>query len=250
MIMETPIKQNSKPSYCEIEKWKKLISKTPKKLIYSNSKLKKSNIYEWSIPAYKASIIKKGKFNDNFKTCPLAGNCSKFCYACQGGFNFYSTIISQHQKLNYYINNPLELKEKLIKEIKSKRNLTKFRIHSSGDFFNISYTKWWFSIIKELHNIQFYAYTKQVKMFKETLKNQIPKNLTIIYSYGGKQDNLINKKTDRHAKVFLDINELKKSKYNDTTKTDDNAYNKRIRKIGLVYHGIKKINPTLLRNIK
>ena len=83
--------------------------------------------------------------------------------------------------------------------------------------------------------IEFYAYTKQVKLLKDNWKNK-PANLTIIFSLGGKQDNLIDQNIDRHSKIFNSLDELKNAGYIDTSDDDSNAINKDNNKIGLVIH--------------
>lgn len=220
--------------------WIDQITKQPKNVIGSNNKLKKDKIYQWSIPAFKSTIVRNGSLY-TMKTCPNAGECASLCYACQGGYNFKSSMIAHARNLNEYLNYPNRLKARLIDSI-NNTNLNAFRIHDSGDFFNKTYALWWFSIIEALPHIQFYAYTKQVKMFKETLKTNIPKNLSLIFSYGGKEDHLIDESTDRHSKVWMTKGEMKKAGYSDTTKSDKNASNPKIKNIGLVYHGIMNVS--------
>jgi hypothetical protein len=65
-----------------------------------------------------------------------------------------------------------------------------------------------------------------------------PKNFTVIYSEGGKQDGLINPDYDRHARIFPDLKSLKAAGYADTHLIDLPAMGKNP-KIGLIYHGAK-----------
>lgn len=241
------IKSRTISSNLNLQEWREAIHQEPRKYIGSNSKLKKSGIYQWSIPAYRAAVWNSAdRFNEKFKTCPFAGECAKFCYACQGCFNFGLSMIAHTRCLQAYLNHPKHTAEKIIAEIKSKRKLKAFRIHDSGDFFNVTYAKWWFDICRELPDIQFYAYTKCVGWMKNTMLGAyVPDNLTLIYSYGGKEDHLIDPNHDRHSRVFRTHAAMKAAGYHDTTKTDDAAADPSIKKIGLVYHGTMGVDKAM-----
>ena len=217
--------------------WKREIKKAPVTVIGSNDKLSKSNIHQWTLPALTASVIKKNKLT-TMKTCPMAEACAEACYACQGGYLFKQAMVDHTRKLQAYIDNPTDLAFRIVDRIQRIRKLNAIRIHDSGDFFNRTYAMWWINIMKALPNVQFYAYTKQVAMFKKLEeKGLIPDNFSVIYSYGGKQDHLINEKVDRHSKVFASHEEMVAAGYADTSEKDDNAANPAIKNIGLVYHG-------------
>lgn len=223
----------------EHDKWIDLINTPKEKRVigYNNSKLKKSKFYQWSLPAYTASIVRKGKLT-TMKTCPQAGSCADACYACQGAFNFTTPMIASSRNLQSYFNEPIQLSNTIIRDIKSLKVIKAFRIHDSGDFFDRNYAMWWMNIVKSIPTVQFYAYTKSVSMFKRFQEQGlIPPNMSIIFSYGGKEDHLIDESKDRHAKVFASHDEMNKAGYADTTEKDDNAANPSIQKIGLVYHG-------------
>lgn len=64
------------------------------------------------------------------------------------------------------------------------------RIHVSGDFFNINYLKAWILVAQRNPNLTFYAYTKSLTYWIEELNN-IPVNLKLTASKGGKNDHLI-----------------------------------------------------------
>ena len=227
------------------KQWVKAIKQDPNNLIESNSKLKKSNIYQWTVPALTASVVKNGKLV-TMKTCPMAEACAEACYACQGGYLFKSSMVSHTRKLQAYIDDPTNLAFDIVNDLQRIRKIKALRIHDSGDFFNRTYAMWWINIMKALPNIKFYAYTKQVAMFKKlTEKGLIPDNFTIIYSFGGKQDHMINEKVDRHSKVFSSHAAMKAAGYSDTTEKDDNAANPKIKNVGLVYHGKVKVTTAL-----
>jgi len=94
----------------------------------------------------------------------------------------------------------------------------------------------------------FYAYTKQVKMFKDIVQD-IPANFKLIFSYGGKQDNLINPEIDRHSWVFESTSDLDSKGYIDASQDDMLALTDNP-KVGLVYHGNKSYNNTTWSKVK
>ena len=121
----------------------------------------------------------------------------------------------------------------LIKKELDKKKVTHIRIHSSGDFYSKKYLNTWINLAIKSPKIVFYGYSKSVKMIKEVKK---PNNFKFVFSYGGKQDNLIDPKMDFHSKIFKDKQELLNSGYIDASKNDLIAINKSNHKIGLIYH--------------
>jgi hypothetical protein len=94
--------------------------------------------------------------------------------------------------------------------------------------------------------VKFYAYTKQVEMIKNT---DLPSNFSCIFSFGGKQDKLINKKTDRHSMVFNSVDLLKSSGYVNASDDDLQALTEN-NKVGLFYHGNKSYENTAWSKVK
>jgi hypothetical protein len=222
--------------------WTMAITAKPKSMIASNTKLRKSRIHQFSLPAFKAAVVVGGKLVE-MKTCPSAGECASFCYASQGTYVFNCSMVAHARNLQFYLSHKDAFKAQMIQEINKIRQLHAFRIHDSGDFFSKEYALDWFDIINALPHVQFYAYTKQVLMFNR-LKGQklIPSNLSLIYSFGGKADQMIDEALDRHSKVFASHEEMEAAGYADTTDTDDNAADPTKRCIGLVYHGKPKFS--------
>lgn len=199
------------------------------------SKLTGVSVYNFGIPAYKSL--------DGTLTCPMADKCISGCYAKQGCYMFTSSVNAYEQRLSLtkMIDFEAIIRLEIDKLLKRHKKIV-IRIHDSGDFYHWLYALKWIGICNHYANddrIQFYSYTKMVSMFKGHV---MPKNLTMIYSYGGKQDNLINTNLDRHAKVFSSIDELNKAGYVDASNNDLLVLtNKRI---GLVYHGVKRYTNT------
>ena len=80
-------------------------------------------------------------------------------------------------------------------------------------------------------------------MFKNKLKDAIPENFTIIFSYGGRQDDMIDPAVDRHSVVFETLGQLQDNGYADAAEYDTVALEDNP-KIGLIYHGNKSFENT------
>ena len=76
------------------------------------------------------------------------------------------------------------------------------RIHVAGDFFNENYLKAWIHLANNRPDFLFYAYTKSLKYW-DALKSEIPENLVLTASYGGRDDWMIDEYGFRSAKVVF-----------------------------------------------
>lgn len=115
------------------------------------------------------------------------------------------------------------------------------RIHDGGDFLSQVYAESWLAIARLFPNINFYAYTKEVQLFKETLLVVTPSNFTLIYSYGGRQDHMIDREVDRNSDVFPTIEALEAAGYVDIEEDDKLAATHPNPKIGLVVNNISHL---------
>ena len=211
------------------------------KLLTQNAKMKKSSqvVYNFGIPAYKSD-------RHDIITCPNALNCINGCYAKQGTYLWSPVKNAYENRLEVALSdNFVSLMSDEINKLlkKHKNNQLFIRINDSGDFFSNDYLVKWISIMTIFPQVKFYAYTKQVELFKNH-KPLIPENFTVIFSLGGKQDKMIYREDDRHAKVFDSLEELLSNGYIDASNDDMIALNDTNHKIGLVYHGQKNINKT------
>ena len=111
------------------------------------------------------------------------------------------------------------------------------RWNDAGDIYNASYFSKLVSIAWRNMNVNFYSYTKSVKLVKDAIAGglMIPPNYHITFSFGGKQDDLIQPE-DRQAKVFGAAEEAEEC-WHDASHNDMVTYNEQ--KICLPYHGIK-----------
>jgi len=190
--------------------------------------------------------IKKNKLNtatfglQAIKTCPGRGGCQKECFATVGNYNF--EVVKNKQKIRLKESKKKSFVDTISFEIK-ELNVGAVRIHDSGDYYSEAYLLKWIEIAKKNKDVVFYSYTKSIHFLKKdykTWKHKLPKNFVVTLSYGGKYDFLINPVKDKHALVFLSLEDLLKDKYSDTSKFDDNAYNPKVKRVGLVAKNHRK----------
>lgn len=207
------------------------------KLFAQNKKIKKSSngkaeVYNFGLPAV--------------KTCPNALNCIKGCYARQGAYLWpkvkkaYETRLSITMRKDFVFIIQKELETLLKRAQKNNKNLY-IRVHDSGDFYNARYQLDWYAIANAFPEVKFYAYTKQV-LISEALKPLQPINFELVYSYGGKQDALINKDNMRHSRVFNSEQDLITQAYLNASSNDLKVFE--TLNVGLLYHGQKSFKNT------
>jgi len=88
------------------------------------------------------------------------------------------------------------------------------RIHASGDFYSQSYFDKWIDYCNENKDVEFWAYTKSLNYWVRRI-NDIPENLTLTASWGGKHDNLITEYNLKSAMVIAEMKYDKPIDYND-----------------------------------
>lgn len=190
-------------------------------MLTQNSKLAKTSelsnakVFNFGIPAQ--------------STCIGATTCKAYCYASKGFYKFRNTAAAFERRLEQTKQDdfPLMMLTNII-----EKKLTHVRIHDSGDFYNREYLNKWLAVIDALPHVHFYAYTKSIPLFKGLT---LPENFTVIYSLGGRWDDLIDLENDRHAKIFPCLDSLQNAGYIDTSVNDLNA-TKENKKIGLIVH--------------
>ena len=175
-----------------------------------NAKLSK-DIYTFSLPAghscpfaydCKASADRKtGKITD--------GKDQVFrCFAVSQEALFPTARVSRWH--NYDLLRDLKTKKAMVNLIQSSlpEKAMKFRVHVSGDFFNQMYFDAWMDVARANPKKMFYAYTKSLVYWVESI-NDIPKNFKLTSSMGGKKDTLIEAHHLKYAKVVFDEGEAK-----------------------------------------
>lgn len=151
------------------------------------------NVYEWNLPTG--------------TTCPFALECKvtvdrhtgKFnikrgqykCYAASAE-RFPAVRERRWSNFEYVLNGGIPDIPKDCRAI---------RIHASGDFFNQQYFDTWVELAKANSHIEFWAYTKSIGYWVNRLAD-IPSNFILTASFGGKQDDLIEKHKLKNVIVY------------------------------------------------
>ena len=164
-----------------------------------NKKYYTGIVYEWNLPTG--------------STCPFALECKvtvdrvtgkfdvkKGQYRCYAASPERFPAVREHRWRNfeYTINGGIPIIPSDCKDI---------RIHSAGDFYNQKYFDMWVQLAKDNKDINFWAYTKSLQYWVNRI-NDIPSNLILTASYGGRQDNLITEYNLKNVMVYKGIDEV------------------------------------------
>ena len=108
------------------------------------------------------------------------------------------------------------------------------RINVSGEFFSEDYFLAWLSVVNRMQNYVdlFYAYTKALPLWIKHKEN-IPTNLKLRASYGGKYDHLIKEHNLPNAVVLFEDKADIQIDHDDTKSRDPDNYHE----VGLLLHG-------------
>lgn len=235
-----------------------------KPLLRQNSELRADRIWNWTLPAF----VIKMEDGRSMNVCPKAGACAKFCYALNGTYLFKNVRAAHERNLRLVLDELPVFKSRMIEELKAKRfranGVERFpeyelglddwadewriaggaavRIHDSGDFFSVDYLNAWMEIAEATPDVLFYAYTKDVTMFRAHAVGRAPVNFRWVYSMGGKEDALVDKDTERHADVFPNIADLEAQGYMNQEDSDLLAILLPTTRIGIPSNNIAHFN--------
>ena len=121
-------------------------------------------------------------------TCPFAtDHCKTFCYARKAEKNYPDCIPCRQRHFeiskapDFVLRMIFTISAELARPVNKNKKVV-FRIHESGDFYNMTYVKKWLEIMnyfKDDKRIVFVAYTKSVKYFDGL---EIPENMRLLAS--------------------------------------------------------------------
>jgi len=165
-------------------------------------------------------------------TCPGANSCKAFtimndktnkrelkrgneslftCFAASEELRYPNVFNSRRYNYNlinnYVVKKDVDGLSNLINDslLANKKNINKFRVHESGDFYHPLYLESWLNVARFNKEIKFYCYSKSLKFFMKTF---LPNNFYLTASYGGKYDFLIDQGYfKRYSKVVFSIEE-------------------------------------------
>jgi len=90
--------------------------------------------------------------------------CFVICYAKKNNYTFPHVIA--RMKINYEWSLTDDFVEQIVSQIQKiqvgKHPMKRFRIHSSGDFYDENYWQKWLKIVSEFPSIKFMAYTRNI----------------------------------------------------------------------------------------
>ena len=119
----------------------------------------------------------------------------------------------------------------------NKKNIDKFRIHESGDFYHPLYLESWLNVAKFNKDIKFYCYSKSLNFFLEVL---LPNNFYMVASYGSRHDYLIDQGYfPKYSKVVFSEDEAKRLGL-EIDKDDSLCFGNK--PFGLLLHGLQEKN--------
>ena len=164
------------------------------------------------------SYLPKGTWTFNLPSgwsCPHAKEClafadretGKIMDGNQQEFRCYSATTERYPSVRKQVwanfdglkhHKFAEVVQMLLEALPNKA--THVRIHGGGDFFSQNYFDAWLEVCRRRPNIQFWAFTKSLP-FWVARKKEIPINLSLTASYGGRSDFLIEEHNLRYALV-------------------------------------------------
>lgn len=216
-----------------------------KPLLRQNGELKGDGVWNWTLPAWVTKLPDGRVIN----VCPSAGACKDLCYARNGTYLFPKVKAAHQRNLMLTLDEPDHWEERMLAELGHRRfrptgeprfpedrdrlildewtqgwmdaGGAAIRIHDSGDFYSDDYLRRWIRIARQVDDVLFYAYTKEVSRVKEHADAEpFPANFRVIFSMGGIEDHLLDPDTDRHAEVFPDLVTLADAGYEDQEESD------------------------------
>ncbi len=161
-----------------------------------NTKYYTGTVYEWNLPTG--------------STCPFALDCKVTVDRHTGKFhnesNAYKCYAANPERFPGVREHRWKNFESVRQGIKPvlPRDCKAVRIHASGDFFNQAYFDLWLEVCRDNPEVEFWAYTKSLRYWVARL-HDIPTNLQLTASYGGREDGLISEYGLKHTIVYTDL---------------------------------------------
>ena len=121
--------------------------------------------------------------------------------------------VYNQRKYNTDLINKCRSKQEMVDLIEASfpKDAQIIRIHIGGDYINQKYFDAWLDIARNHPKVLFYSYTKSLPFWVKR-KTEIPKNVSLVASVGGRWDKLIESEKLRYAKVVFSQEEADKLK--------------------------------------
>jgi hypothetical protein len=199
-----------------------------------NAKLNKTGrVLGYGIPADYSFTVDGYRMN----TCPGALACRAVCYAKQGSYTWPAVRAARAHNLEHFLAvGPERFAADAIADLtRYVKRYDIVRVHDSGDFFSQDYLDAWLTIARAFPATRFYCYTKSFHLDW----SRTPSNFAVTQSQGGKFDADLDPDFS-HSRIFATHADRERAGYVDGSETDAPAI-KGLVKIGLVYHGARKL---------
>jgi len=158
----------------------------------NNSKLKKLRI-KYNLPHAILSFGMPAK-----RSCPKADKCAPYCFGEHGSYIW--PVVANKYEWRFQESKKPEFTDKMVNQLNRKRS-NHMRVHDIGDFYSQKYLSKWVNIWRHQSRMQFWFYTKSISLIKKN-KDFIPSNVNYVYSFGGKEDHLIDTTKDRYSRTI------------------------------------------------
>lgn len=117
--------------------------------------------------------------------------------------------VFNQRKYNYDLIRSMKTKEEMVELLQASLPNPKkkiIRLHVAGDFFNQTYFDAWLEVARNNPDKLFYAYTKSLPFWIKRM-NEIPNNLKLTASKGGRFDHMIDEYKLKYVQVVTSIEE-------------------------------------------
>jgi hypothetical protein len=147
-----------------------------------NTRYYTGTVYEWNIPTG--------------STCPFAKECRVSVNRETGKFNIhrgeYKCYAANAERFPGVRESRWKNYEQTLLGVipEPPKGCRAIRIHAAGDFYNQRYFDMWPDYARQHPSIEMWAYTKSLNYWVARI-DDIPNNLTLTASYGGRLDELI-----------------------------------------------------------
>lgn len=164
-----------------------------------NTKYYTGVVYEWNLPAgWSCPFAKECKVKVDRSTgkFDVAGGSFR-CYAASAE-RFPAVRDHRWENFEYVFHGGVPFLPVGCKNV---------RIHSSGDFFNQAYFDMWVKFCTDHPEVNFWAFTKSIWYWVNRI-DSIPPNLILTASYGGYDDDMIERRGLKSARVYASPDEV------------------------------------------
>lgn len=161
-----------------------------------NKRYYTGEVYEWNLPTG--------------TTCPFALECKVIVDRHTGKFDVHRGQYKCYAASPERFPGVREHRWKNFEFVKQggiptiPKDCKAIRIHAAGDFFNQAYFDMWCELARNNPDVEMWAYTKSLGYWVKRIEN-IPNNLILTASYGGRQDHLIEQYGLKNVIVYPNI---------------------------------------------